>query len=297
MTIFSTLLRVAAAAMLLVGGNAQARSDTVATPALWRVSDADTTIYLFGTVHVMKPDVVWFDGKVRRAFDASDELVLEIIEPDDPRALGTTMAGMALAKDEVKLSDRLSPPARTASQAAMEANGLPWQSFELFNPWMPGMALSVAPLARAGFRTDLGAEKILRAAATDAGKSLDALETIEQQIGFFAGLPMDQQISFLNATVDGLPDLDKSFDSLLRHWKAGEPEQLAREMNESLEATPELARVLLTNRNANWAQWIKARLDRPGTVFVAVGAGHLAGKGSVQEQLGALDIKVSRVKD
>ena len=68
-------------------------------------------------------------------------------------------------------------------------------------------------------------------------------------------------------------------------------------MNESLEATPELARVLLTNRNANWAQWIKARLDRPGTVFVAVGAGHLAGKGSVQEQLGALDIKVSRVKD
>ena len=111
---------------------------------------------------------------------------------------------MALAKDEVKLSDRLSPPARTAYQAAMEANGLPWQSFELFNPWMPGMALSVAPLARAGFRTDLGAEKILRAAATDAGKSLDALETIEQQIGFFAGLPMDQQISFLNATVDGL---------------------------------------------------------------------------------------------
>ena len=164
MTIFSTLLRVAAAAMLLVGGNAQARSDTVATPALWRVSDADTTIYLFGTVHVMKPDVVWFDGKVRRAFDASDELVLEIIEPDDPRALGTTMAGMALAKDGVKLSDRLSPPARTAYQAAMEANGLPWQSFELFNPWMPGMALSVAPLARAGFRTDLGAEKILRAA-------------------------------------------------------------------------------------------------------------------------------------
>ena len=68
-------------------------------------------------------------------------------------------------------------------------------------------------------------------------------------------------------------------------------------MNESLEATPELARVLLTNRNATWAQWIKTRLDRPGTVFVAVGAGHLAGKGSVQEQLGALDIKVSRVKD
>ena len=115
-------------------------------------------------------------------------------------------------------------------------------------------------------------------------------------IGFFAGLPMDQQVTFLNATVDGLPDLDKSFDLLLRHWKAGEPDKLAREMNESLEATPQLARVLLTDRNANWAQWIKARLDRPGTVFVAVGAGHLAGSGSVQDQLKALGLQVDRVK-
>ena len=132
--------------------------------------------------------------------------------------------------------------------------------------------------------------------AVDRGKKVEALESIEQQIGFFAGLPMDQQVTFLNATVDGLPDLDKSFDLLLRHWKAGQPDKLAREMNESLEATPQLARVLLTDRNANWAQWIKARLDRPGTVFVAVGAGHLAGSGSVQDQLKALGLQVDRVK-
>ena len=239
---------------------------------------------------------VAFTGKVKDAFDASDELVLEIIEPDDPRTLSATMAGMALAKDGVKLTDRLTPQARTAYQAAMQANGLPWQSFELFNPWMPGMALSIAPLARAGFSNELGAEKVLRAAAVAAGKKVEALESIEQQIGFFAGLPMDQQVTFLSATVDGLPDLDKSFDLLLRHWKAGQPDKLAREMNESLEATPQLARVLLTDRNANWAQWIKARLDRPGTVFVAVGAGHLAGSGSVQDQLKALGLQVDRVK-
>ncbi|MEC7933354.1 MAG: TraB/GumN family protein [Pseudomonadota bacterium] len=300
MTILSTLLRAATAALLLAGTAAQARPEPAATPAatpaLWRVRDADTSIYLFGTVHVMKPDVVWFTGKVKDAFDASDELVLEIIEPDDPRTLSATMAGMALAKDGVKLTDRLTPQARTAYQAAMQANGLPWQSFELFNPWMPGMALSIAPLARAGFSNELGAEKVLRAAAVAAGKKVEALESIEQQIGFFAGLPMDQQVTFLSATVDGLPDLDKSFDLLLRHWKAGQPDKLAREMNESLEATPQLARVLLTDRNANWAQWIKARLDRPGTVFVAVGAGHLAGSGSVQDQLKALGLQVDRVK-
>jgi uncharacterized protein YbaP (TraB family) len=296
MTIVSTLLRLTAAALLLTGGAAQARPPAVATPALWEVRDADTTIYLFGTVHVMKPDVNWFGGTVKRAFDRSDELVLEIIEPDDPRALGAAMTRMAVATDGVKLSDRLTPQARAKYQAAMEANGLPWRTFEMFNPWMGGMALSVAPLERLGYRSDIGAEKVLRAAATQAGKKVDALETVEQQVGFFAGLPMDQQVQFLNATVDGLPDMEKEFGQLLRYWQAGQPDRLAKSMNESLEATPELAQVLLTGRNRNWAQWIKARLTRPGTVFVAVGAGHLAGKGSVQDQLKAIGIATVRVR-
>ncbi|WP_425262549.1 TraB/GumN family protein [Sphingobium cyanobacteriorum] len=295
--LFRALAPAFGAALLLLGGAAQARPAPVATPALWHVKDADTTIYLFGTVHVMKPGVDWFNGKVKRAFDRSDELVLEIIEPDDPKAMGATLAQMALAKDGVKLSDRLTPEVRAKYQAAMAANGLPWQTFEPFNPWMGGMALSVAPLERLGYRSDIGAEKILRAAAQSAGKRVEALETVEQQLGFFASLPMAQQVQFLNATVDGLPEMESEFAKLLTYWQAGQPDKLAAMMNESLEATPELAQVLLTGRNANWAKWIRARLDRPGTVFVAVGAGHLAGKGSVQDQLKALGIATRRVKE
>lgn len=296
-TLFRALPRTIAAALLMIGGVAQARTAETATPALWQVKDADTSIYLFGTVHVMKPDIDWFHADIKRAFDRSDTLVLEIIEPDDPQAIGATMAGMALAKDGVKLSDRLTPEARVKYQAAMEANSLPWQTFDMFNPWMSGMALSVAPLEKLGYKNDLGAEKILRSAATGAGKKVEALETVEQQIGFFAGLPMEQQLQFLNATVDGLPDMEKEFGDLLRYWQAGQPDRLAASMNESLEATPELAQVLLTGRNANWAKWIKARLGQPGTVFVAVGAGHLAGKGSVQEQLKALGVRTKRLKE
>lgn len=291
-----TLLRAFGAASLLIGGVPAHAQPTAATPALWAVKDADTTIYLFGTVHVMKPDIDWFHGDIKRAFDRSDELVLEIIEPDDPNAIGVTMTGTALAKDGVKLSDRLTPDARTKYQAAMDANGLPWRTFDMFNPWMSGMALSVAPLAKLGYKNDLGAEKILRSAAEAAGKKVVALETVEQQVGFFASLPMAQQVQFLNATVDGLPDMESEFGDLLRYWQAGQPDKLAKSMNESLEATPELAQVLLTGRNANWAKWIKARLDQPGTVFVAVGAGHLAGKGSVQDQLKTLGLRARRLK-
>lgn len=285
------------AALLLVCGAAQARPAPVASPALWQVRDADTTIYLFGTVHVMKPGVDWFNGKVKRAFDGSDELVLEIIEPDDPKAMGATLAQMALAKDGVKLSDRLTPEVRAKYQAAMAANGLPWQTFEPFNPWLAGIRLSVAPLERLGFKSDQGVEKILRSTAHMSGKRINALETVEQQLGFFASLPIDHQLRFLTDTVNELPQMETEFNGVLSSWQAGQPDRLAAMMNESLEATPELAQVLLTGRNANWAKWIRARLDRPGTVFVAVGAGHLAGKGSVQDQLKALGVRSRRVKE
>jgi uncharacterized protein YbaP (TraB family) len=290
-----------AAGLLLLGGCTQDRpastpAPVASGPALWAVKDADTTIYLFGTVHVMTPGVTWFDGKVKRAFEKSDELVLEIIEPDDPNALAGLMGSKALAADGTKLSDRLTPEQKAKYQAAMTANGLPWPAFEGFNPWMPGMALSVAPLERLGYKTELGAEKVLTTQARTLGKKVSALETVEQQINFFATLPMAQQLAFLNSTVDGLPDVEKEFASLIVHWKAGEPDALAAEMNESLKATPELAQVLLYNRNANWAKWIKARLDQPGTVFVAVGAGHLAGAGSVQDQLKAIGLEAARVE-
>ncbi|MDI1296257.1 MAG: TraB/GumN family protein, partial [bacterium] len=258
---------------------------------------ADTTIYLFGTVHVLKPGIDWFQGGVKQAFDRSDTLMLEIIEPDNPNAMGAMMAGKAMATDKVALSARLTPAAAEKYRQAMSANGLPWQAFEAMNPWMPGMALSVAPLQRLGYQADIGAEKILRAAAQAAGKKVGALETVEQQLDFFATLPMAQQVQFLNATVDGLPDMEGEFAKLLDHWRTGQPDKLAQEMNESLKATPELAQVLLTGRNANWAKWIKARLDQPGAVFIAVGAGHLAGKGSVQDQLKTLGVASKRVRE
>ena len=221
------LSRVLVIGLLLLSGCAQeqpasARPSTASVnlvrPALWRVSDEDTIIYLFGTVHVLKPGIRWFDGGVKQAFDRSDELVLEIVEPTDPQAMAATMAHTALARDGVKLSDRLDPETRKSYQAAMTANSLPWQAFEAFNPWMAGMALSVQPLEKLGYKADLGAEKTLTTAAQAAGKTVGALETVEQQFGYFAGLPMEQQVKFLEATVEGLPDMESEFARLISHW-------------------------------------------------------------------------------
>jgi uncharacterized protein YbaP (TraB family) len=82
----------------------------------------------------------------------------------------------------------------------------------------------------------------------------------------------------------------------VRLWASGDTDRLAAQLNEDLRTTPRLAQLLLTDRNARWADWIAARLDKPGTVFVAVGAGHLAGSDSVQAMLAKKGLRAERVK-
>src|SRR3546814_1670730 len=197
----------------------------------------------------MKPGVDWFKGGVRAAFEQSDELVLEIVEPEDPNGLASTMTGAALARDGVKLSDRLGADDRAKYQDAMSANGLPWQAFEMFNPWIAGMALSVKPLEALGYKSDLGAEKVLTAAARASGKKVGALETVEQQLGYFAGLTMEQEVTFVNATIAGLPDMEREFASPVAHRQGGERDTMEAEGNESTEAPRESAHVLNPGRH------------------------------------------------
>jgi uncharacterized protein YbaP (TraB family) len=108
-------------------------------------------------------------------------------------------------------------------------------------------------------------------------------------------LPEAAQKRYLNEVATGTNTITQDLAKMIREWKAGHAEKLAQLMNED-ESDPALLKLLLTDRNRNWAQWIKARLDRPGIVLLAVGAGHLAGPGSVQQQLAKLGIKVTRVQ-
>jgi uncharacterized protein len=103
------------------------------------------------------------------------------------------------------------------------------------------------------------------------------------------------QVKFLVSTVDDYPKLGTELGKMVTSWAAGDPDALGKTMNESLRETPEVAKILLTDRNARWADWINARLAKPGTVFIAVGAGHLAGDDSVQAFLAKHHLTATRI--
>ena len=269
---------------------------TDADPALWVVKDEDTTIYLFGTVHVLKPGLSWFDEAVKTAFDKSDQLMLEMVLPDDPAQVGKEMMPLALDQIGKTLSSRLDPDQLAAYQAAMASVGLPAAQFDAFEPWFPAITLSMLPLTKLGYDPEQGAEKQLTSMAKASGKPVAGFETFTEQLGFFDTLPETQQVAFLNSVVKDLDKLGPQLDKMVLLWTKGDPDGLAAAMNESMAATPELAKILLWDRNARWADQIKARMDKPGTVFVAVGAGHLAGDKSVQDYLKERGLTVKRVE-
>ncbi|WP_375421620.1 TraB/GumN family protein [uncultured Sphingomonas sp.] len=272
-----------------------ARGANDADPALWVVKDKDTTIYLFGTIHVLKPGMTWFDEGVRAAFDRSGEVVLELVMPDPKTMSGLVMANGVAAPGKPPLSQQLPADKRAAYAQAVKDLGLPADALDRYKPWLAATQLSIAPLSKLGYDSTNGPEEVITAAAKAAGKPVIGLETAAQQLGYFGSLSAPAQMQFLTSTIDELPKLQTTMATMVDDWAGGKPEALAEEMNDSLKDSPEVAKILLVDRNKRWATWIRQRMTRPGTVFVAVGAGHLAGKDSVLAQLQATGVKSQRV--
>jgi uncharacterized protein YbaP (TraB family) len=266
-----------------------------AGPAMWKVADEDTTIYLFGTVHALPDDIDWYSGTIADALDASDLLVTEIDggAAADPAAQQIVM-GKAVSQSGKTVRDVLSDEQRASYEAAMTHVGLPIEAFDQFKPWFAGMTLSVLPLMKEGFSAQSGVEMVIGGKAGPE-KARDALETVEYQIGVFDGLPQSSQIAFLMGAADGVDQIVPTMNAMVEEWVSGDPEGLAEIMNASLTDEP-LAEALLYQRNRNWAEWIETRMATSGTVFMAVGAGHLAGEKSVQDYLEQRNLMVTRVQ-
>jgi uncharacterized protein len=267
-----------------------------ADPALWVLRDTDTTLYLFGTVHLLRPGLGWFDEGVAKAFAESGELLLEVVPPGDPAALVPLMMQKAVDPNGRMLTSKLSASQREIYATGMSKMGLPAEKLEQFEAWFVSLQLSQVVAAGAGLDPLKGAEAELMAAARAAGKPITGFETVAEQLAFLDGTPESEQIAGLIEIVANPEEVASTIEQLIASWMAGDPEKTAELMNKEIAGAPETARILLTDRNRRWAKILAERMGKPGTVFVAVGAGHLVGADSVQERLTRAGFTVQRVK-
>jgi len=251
-------------------------------PALWVVSDADSTLYLFGTVHVLRPTTAWGSARVDAAFDSASDIWLEISNPDDVAAVMPLIQQHGISPDR-PLSSLLTAEQFADLDAAAQSIGLSGAQMEPMRPWLAALQLSMAPLVKAGYDPQSGVELILKARAEAAGKPLHGFETIDKQVRILAGLDEADQLAFLTETLGMFDNAATELDQLVNAWATGDVDSINRLGVEEMKAvSPAVYEALLVRRNTDWADQIQTLLEGSGTTFIAVGAAHLAGDDSVQ---------------
>ena len=276
---------------------APATEPKVASPAMWMVADADTTIYLFGTIHLLPKDTKWRSPAFDKAATGADTLVVEtIIDDSNPAATISELFKLAISEGLPPLTQRVAPGKKAALEQAIAKSGIPPQVYDRMETWAAAFMLLGVQFKNLGLDPGSGVESALKKQFEAGGKTIGQLETNAEQLGYFDRLSEKAQREFLVAVLDDPKAMNEEFGSMLAAWSRGDVNGIAKSFNSDLGDAQELKDALLTQRNANWAKWVKGRLEQPGTVLVAVGAGHLAGDESVLSMLETQGVKVTRVQ-
>jgi uncharacterized protein len=239
-------------------------------PALWVITDADTTVYLFGTFHALDGRSSWFNRGIKAAFDASDQLVLETLVPEDPSELHAV-----LTRNDLVNEPKVGEPVIAAGNAPS---------------FVASAGQAMAAGRSMGMSVDQGADAVLRRAANAAGKPVGGLESFDFQLRMFGSLPAPPTAA--RPAASGARDMLARMQSA---WARGDSASFAAVLGNVQAQSPAAYKTLFADRNVTWASWIAGRMQQPGTVFVAVGTGHLIGRDSVQAKLAERGIQSARI--
>jgi uncharacterized protein len=283
-----------ALAALLVGLSVLAAAPAMAQPAMWVVKDEDSTIYLFGTVHILKPETDWKTEKYDKALASADEIWLEINDGDDVAAAQSLVMTLGMDKEN-PLSSLLSKEEYARVEAVAKETGLPMAALDVMKPWLASLTLTVYPMMKAGFDPTKGVDNVVKASGQAADKPIRAFETSEQQLRFFDSMPKDVQVEFLMSSLDDIEEGPAVLDALVDNWATANLKAIEDDMVTPMRQDyPELYKVLLVDRNVAWADVLADRMKGKGVSFVAVGSAHLVGPDSVQVYLAKKGIRAER---
>jgi uncharacterized protein len=265
-----------------------------AEPAMWVIKDADSTIYLIGTMHLLKHDTEWNAEKVKKTVHESTELWLEIADLDNDAALAPLMAEFGMDAER-PLSSKLNEEQRKKLEKIAGTYGFPVATLEPMRPWLAALVLAVGPIMKAGYDPKAGVERVLSAQALAEGHKIRGFETAEEQLHLLAGLSEAEQIAFLNSILDDLEKGLDLLDKLAKAWIDGDLDTITRlSVDDMKKEAPTVYQKLIVQRNIAWSEKIAGILKGSGVQQIAVGAAHLVGPDSVQAQLAKRGIRVER---
>ncbi len=274
----AVLRRTGALALLWMVATA-ARAQAPSTHhAFWEVKGRSNTVYLLGSVHMLKPDESTLPPVMLRAYERSKALVMELDLNDlDANAMLGSSLELSMLPEGQSLSDILGSELYASLAAHAQALGLEPETMDRFQPWFAALVLEQMALGKSGFESGAGVDEQFAQLARTDGKPIIALETVEEQLGFFAKLTEEQQRQYLRGTLKDLDTEASDAAVMVNAWRQGDSAELERLMRREASENPVLFRILTTDRNRRWLPKIVAMLGEDRDYLVIVGALHLVG--------------------
>ncbi len=266
-----------------------------AVPAMWQVGEGDRIVTIYGTVHALPPGQNWLTPAADKAFAAADDVVVEVVFPDQPMVMQSLMMRMGTLPAPVPLASRVPPELRPKLAVLVAQSGLPADVLDRLDSWLVAITLVQIGMVKAGLDPEAGVDVTLSNRAKAENRKLVGLETAEGQFRLFDTLPEAEQRLLLASAVEDAGKMAEQLRALVAAWQAGEIERILKEFDDS-SLSPELEQRLFTTRNAAWADWVQNALKQPGRHFMAVGAAHMAGPKGLIAMLEARGLKVRRVE-
>jgi uncharacterized protein YbaP (TraB family) len=264
-------------------------------PAIWSIQNGASTVYLFGSVHLLKPETTWRTERLDSILEAADHLVLEVdLKTNTPATLQKFMAERGMYGPDRSLKDAL--PADLYAEVVTAAGnaGIPEPLLQRMRPWYASLVVSMSMIKSLGFDPAQGVEQKIMAEMAAHKARITGLETVEQQLSIFADQPEEVGVSMVRDALRQFKDISDLLNELTASWSTGDIEELERVLIGGFDPYPKLYQAIIVDRNKQWVPQITALTTEPGVHLVVVGTAHLIGDDSVIRMLTDQGVEITR---
>jgi uncharacterized protein YbaP (TraB family) len=254
--------------------------------ALWQVHGKHNTVYLMGSVHVLRPSDYPLAPVLLNAYNDAKALYLELdLAEFDSTTMQLDMLRSAALPEDKRLTDVLGKERYTKAAALAHALGVELPTFDQYAPWFVAEIIEQMQLQKLGFDPASGIDMYFYGKAQEDGKSVSGLESLQEQLSVFTSMPLNTQADYLVSTLEEARDLPKEVDAMMQAWRNGNGDWFVKLFKEEFGKDPAVHQSLLGARNRRWVPKIESLLNDDKNYLVIVGTAHLVGEGSVIELL------------
>lgn len=265
---------------------AQEKAEKTDKTFLWTVKSNSNTVYILGSVHLLKKENYPLNPAIEFAFERANNLVLEVdLNGPGQENLAQSLLKKGMNPDGKTLQESVTPETYQLAEKRAKEIGIEIQAFSRLKPWLVALTISTVKLQSLGFDPNYGVDKYFSDKARKAKKETLGLETVAYQINLFDGMSSSAQEMLLLQTLKDLDVMEKEVTRIIRSWTTGDIETAEKILLESFREYPDVYQRLISDRNRMWLPQIEGLLKGKEDCLVIVGAGHLVGQGGVIELL------------